>query len=198
MKLDLMAASPSLFHFLRTDPQFYVETGEELLKEAAYIAKRADHVLPRLFRHLPRTPYGVVPVPAEIAPNYTQGRYSSASRDDEAGEYWVNTYAVETRPLYELEALTLHEGVPGHHLQIALAQEMENVPDYRRSTYISAFGEGWGFVCRVLGLRKLASTKTLTAISVGLTYEMWRAARLVVDTGMHALGWSRGTRLWSF
>ena len=177
-------------HFLRTDPQFYVETGEELLKEAAYIAKRADHVLPRLFRHLPRTPYGVVPVPAEIAPNYTQGRYSSASRDDEAGEYWVNTYAVETRPLYELEALTLHEGVPGHHLQIALAQEMENVPDYRRSTYISAFGEGWGLYAEYLGLETGFYQDPYSNFG-RLTYEMWRAARLVVDTGMHALGWSR-------
>lgn len=177
-------------HFLRTDPQFYVETGEELLKEAAYIAKRADHVLPRLFRHLPRTPYGVVPVPAEIAPNYTQGRYSGPSRDDEAGEYWVNTYAVETRPLYELEALTLHEGVPGHHLQIALAMEMENVPGYRRSTYISAFGEGWGLYAEYLGLETGFYQDPYSNFG-RLTYEMWRAARLVVDTGMHAMGWTR-------
>lgn len=177
-------------HFLRTDRQFYVETGEELLKEAAFIAKKADGVLPRLFHHLPRTPYSVEPVPAEIAPNYTQGRYSSPRRDDQPGEYWVNTYAVETRPLYELEALTLHEGVPGHHLQISLAAEMENVPQYRRSTYISAFGEGWGLYAEYLGLETGFYQDPYSNFG-RLTYEMWRAARLVVDTGMHAMGWSR-------
>lgn len=177
-------------HFLRTDRQFYVDTGEELLKEAAFIAKKADGVLPRLFRHLPRTPYAVEPVPAEIAPNYTQGRYSSPRRDDQPGEYWVNTYAVETRPLYELEALTLHEGVPGHHLQISLAAEMENVPQYRRSTYISAFGEGWGLYAEYLGLETGFYQDPYSNFG-RLTYEMWRAARLVVDTGMHAMGWSR-------
>lgn len=189
-EVEFAGTFAEFIHFLRTDPQFYVETGEELLKEAAYIAKRADHVLPRLFRHLPRTPYGVVPVPAEIAPNYTQGRYSGPSRDDEAGEYWVNTYAVETRPLYELEALTLHEGVPGHHLQIALAMEMENVPGYRRSTYISAFGEGWGLYAEYLGLETGFYQDPYSNFG-RLTYEMWRAARLVVDTGMHAMGWTR-------
>lgn len=189
-EVEFAGTFAEFIHFLRTDPQFYVETGEELLKEAAYIAKRADHVLPRLFRHLPRTPYGVVPVPAEIAPNYTQGRYSGPSRDDEAGEYWVNTYAVETRPLYELEALTLHEGVPGHHLQIALAMEMENVPGYRRSTYISAFGEGWGLYAEYLGLETGFYQEPYSNFG-RLTYEMWRAARLVVDTGMHAMGWTR-------
>lgn len=177
-------------HFLRTDPQFYVDTPEALLKEAAYIAKRADGVLPQLFHHLPRTPYTVVPVPAEIAPNYTQGRYSRPSRDDQPGEYWVNTYALETRPLYELEALTLHEGVPGHHLQISLAAEMENMPGYRRATYISAFGEGWGLYAEYLGLETGFYQDPYSNFG-RLTYEMWRAARLVVDTGMHAKGWSR-------
>lgn len=177
-------------HFLRTDPQFYVDSGEQLLKEAAWIAKQADAVLPQLFYTLPRTPYGVAPVPEQLAPNYTQGRYSRSSGDDQAGYYWVNTYAVETRPLYELEALTLHEGVPGHHLQIALAQEMEDVPAYRNATYISAFGEGWGLYAEYLGLETGFYQDPYSNFG-RLTYEMWRAARLVVDTGMHALGWTR-------
>ncbi|RUO26945.1 DUF885 domain-containing protein [Aliidiomarina minuta] len=176
--------------FLRNDPQFYADSAEELLKEAAYIAKQADAALPRFFTHLPRTPYGVAPVPDEIAPNYTTGRYVSARQDDQPGYYWVNTYALDRRPLYELEALTLHEGVPGHHLQIALAQEMDHLPDYRRNTYISAFGEGWGLYAEYLGLEAGFYQDPYSNFG-RLTYEMWRAARLVVDTGMHTMGWSR-------
>ncbi|WP_113907212.1 DUF885 domain-containing protein [Aliidiomarina celeris] len=176
--------------FLRSDPQFYATSAEELLKEAAYIAKKADAVLPRFFKHLPRTPYGVVAVPAEIAPTYTTGRYAGSNSEYDAGYYWVNTYALDRRPLYELEALTLHEAVPGHHLQIALAQEMENVPDYRKSTYISAFGEGWGLYAEYLGLEAGFYQDPYSNFG-RLTYEMWRAARLVVDTGMHTMGWSR-------
>jgi len=140
-------------HFLRTDEQFYAKTPEELLKEAAYMSKKMDHQLPKFFGKLPRQPYGVVPVPAEIAPKYTTGRYSGAPIDsDRAGEYWVNTYALEKRPLYNLEALTLHEAVPGHHLQTALAQELTDLPKFRQNTYISAFGEGWGLYSEKLGL----------------------------------------------
>ncbi|RUO30862.1 DUF885 domain-containing protein [Aliidiomarina sedimenti] len=176
--------------FLRSDDQFYAGSDDELLREAAYIAKRADAALPALFRHLPRTPYGVEPVPAEIAPNYTTGRYVRANRDDQPGFYWVNTYALDRRPLYELEALTLHEAVPGHHLQIALAQEMDQLPEYRREIYISAFGEGWGLYAEYLGLEMGFYTDPYSNFG-RLTYEMWRAARLVVDTGMHTMGWSR-------
>lgn len=176
--------------YLRSDPKFYAETAEELIKEASFIAKRADAELPALFKLLPRQPYGVTEVPAEIAPNYTTGRYSGSRRDDEAGFYWVNTYALDRRPLYELEALTLHEAVPGHHLQIALANEMEDVPDYRRNTYISAFGEGWGLYAEYLGLEMGFYTDPYSNFG-RLSYEMWRAARLVVDTGMHTMGWSR-------
>lgn len=176
--------------YLRTDPKFYAQTPEELLKEASYIAKRADAALPALFKHLPRTPYGVTEVPAEIAPNYTTGRYSRSSRDDQAGFYWVNTYALDRRPLYELEALTLHEAVPGHHLQIALAQEMDDLPDYRRNIYISAFGEGWGLYAEHLGIEAGFYQDPYSNFG-RLTYEMWRAARLVVDTGMHTMGWTR-------
>lgn len=176
--------------YLRNDPKFYADSAEELLKEASYIAKRADAQLPALFKLLPRQPYGVTEVPAEIAPNYTTGRYSGSNRDDRAGFYWVNTYALDRRPLYELEALTLHEAVPGHHLQIALAAEMENVPGYRQNTYISAFGEGWGLYAEYLGLEMGFYTDPYSNFG-RLSFEMWRAARLVVDTGMHTMGWSR-------
>ena len=177
-------------HFLRTDPQFYPETAEELLKEASYIAKQADAMLPKYFGKLPRMPYGIAPVPAQIAPKYTTGRYSGSNRDDEAGYYWVNTYALDKRPLYELTALTLHEAVPGHHLQISLNKELDNLPNFRRYSYISAFGEGWGLYSEYLGL-EAGLYKDPYANFGRLTYEMWRATRLVVDTGMHAKGWTR-------
>jgi uncharacterized protein (DUF885 family) len=176
--------------FLRTDPQFYAKTPDELLRYAAFLAKKADAELPKLFKTLPRTPYGVVAVPAEIAPKYTTGRYSGPSRDDQAGFYWVNTYRLDRRPLYEMEALTLHEAVPGHHLQVALAREQSALPDYRRSFYTSAFGEGWGLYAEYLGL-EMGFYQDPYSNFGRLTYEMWRAARLVVDTGMHSMGWSR-------
>ncbi|TRX58051.1 DUF885 domain-containing protein [Thalassomonas sp. M1454] len=176
--------------FLRTDPQFYATTPEQLLKEASYIAKKMDAQLPKLFKTLPRTPYGVIPVPASIAPKYTTGRYSGPSRDDQPGNYWVNTYALDRRPLYVLEALTLHEAVPGHHLQGSIAREMENVPEFRNRTYISAFGEGWGLYSEYLGIEAGFYQDPYSDFG-RLTYEMWRAVRLVVDTGMHTQGWSR-------
>lgn len=176
--------------FLRTDPQFYPKTADELLKEASFIAKKADGELPKFFKLLPRQPYGVAPVPAEIAPKYTTGRYAGSNRNDRAGFYWVNTYALDRRPLYQLEALTLHEAVPGHHLQGALAREMDDLPDYRRYTYISAFGEGWGLYSEWLG-KEMGFYQDPYSDFGRLSYEMWRAARLVVDTGMHAMGWTR-------
>lgn len=188
--LEFDGSFAEFVEFLRSDSQFYAESAEELMKEAAYIAKQADAALPALFKHLPRTPYGVEPVPDEIAPNYTTGRYARSSADDKPGYYWVNTYALDRRPLYELEALTLHESVPGHHLQIALAQELEDVPDYRRAIYISAFGEGWGLYAEHLGTEAGFYQDPYSDFG-RLTYEMWRAARLVVDTGMHTMGWSR-------
>jgi uncharacterized protein (DUF885 family) len=188
--LDFNGSFADFLHFLRTDPRFYPKTAEELLKEAAYIAKKADAMLPKYFGRLPRTPYGVQPVPAEIAPKYTTGRYSGSQRDDEPGYYWVNTYALDKRPLYELEALTLHEAVPGHHLQISLNKELSKLPQFRRYGYISAFGEGWGLYSEYLGLEAGFYQDPYSNFG-RLTYEMWRAARLVVDTGMHAKGWSR-------
>ncbi len=176
--------------FLRTDPQFYVTKPEQLLKEAAYLSKKIDAKLPKLFYTLPRTPYGVEAVPAEIAPKYTTGRYAGGNGNGEPGFYWVNTYALDRRPLYELEALTLHEAVPGHHLQISLANEQAALPEYRRSFYTSAFGEGWGLYAEYLGL-EVGFYQDPYSNFGRLTYEMWRACRLVVDTGMHTMGWSR-------
>jgi uncharacterized protein (DUF885 family) len=177
--------------FLRTDPRFYPETGEELLKEAAWIAKRMDGQLPKLFKTLPRLPYGIEPVPDEIAPKYTSGRYVGAPEGStRAGTYWVNTYDLDSRPLYALEALTLHEAVPGHHLQVALSRELDGLPPFRRFSYISAFGEGWGLYSERLGLEAGFYTDPYSNFG-RLTYEMWRACRLVVDTGLHAFGWTR-------
>lgn len=177
--------------FLRTDPQFYAKTPEELLKDASYIAKRMDGKLPSLFKTLPRLPYGVEPVPASIAPKYTSGRYNGPTfGSTEPGYYWVNTYALETRPLYNLEALTLHEAVPGHHLQTALASELQGIPDFRRFMYVNAFGEGWGLYSEWLGQEAGFYTDPYSNFG-RLTYEMWRACRLVVDTGIHSMGWSR-------
>ncbi len=178
-------------NFLRTDPQFYASTPEELLKEAAYISKRIDGRLPGFFGKLPRQPYSVEPVPAEIAQNYTTGRYVGAAPDsDRGGQYWVNTYALETRPLYQLAALSLHEAVPGHHMQIALSYEIENAPEFRKQFYPHAFGEGWGLYSEKLGV-EMGIYQTPYEHFGRLSYEMWRACRLVIDTGLHDQGWSR-------
>ena len=176
---------------LRTDERFYAKTPEELLKEASFIAKNIDWTLPRFFGKLPRQPYGVRPVPDFLAPGYTGGRYSPASnKSGRAGEYWVNTYDLKSRPLYVLESLTLHEAVPGHHLQMALNQEVENVPDFRRDLYLSAYGEGWALYCEYLGT-EMGFFKTPYTRFGRLTYDMWRACRLVIDVGIHAKGWSQ-------
>lgn len=181
----------SFLKFLRTDPRFYAKTPDELLKDASYIAKRMDGKLPSLFKTLPRLPYGVEAVPASIAPKYTSGRYNGPTYGStEPGYYWVNTYALETRPLYNLEALTLHEAVPGHHLQTALASELQGIPDFRRFMYVNAFGEGWGLYSEWLGQEAGFYTDPYSNFG-RLTYEMWRACRLVVDTGIHSMGWSR-------
>lgn len=177
--------------FLRTDPQFYANTPEGLLKEAAWIAKRIDYKMPGFFGKLPRQPYGVVPVPDEIAPNYTTGAYYGAPAGGaNGGAYWLNTYALDQRPLYELPSLTLHEAVPGHHHQAALALEMEDVPEFRRDLYFSAFGEGWALYTEKLGV-EMGIYLTPYEHFGRLSYEMWRACRLVIDTGIHARGWSR-------
>ncbi|QIZ78276.1 DUF885 domain-containing protein [Ferrimonas lipolytica] len=188
-ELDFHGSFAEFLTYLRTDPRFYPQTANELLYYAAHLSKQADAMLPKFFATLPRTPYGVKAVPTEIAPKYTTGRYSGSSGNDQPGYYWVNTYALDKRPLYEMEALTLHEAVPGHHLQISLASELALHP-LRRNYYISAFGEGWGLYSEKLGLEGGFYRDPYSNFG-RLTYEMWRACRLVVDTGMHAQGWSR-------
>lgn len=176
---------------LRTNPKFYAETERELLMTASYLAKKLDGKMPEFFGTLPRLSYGVIPVPAEIAANYTTGRYWGGNPEKgRAGNYVVNTYDLKSRPLYNLPALTAHEGVPGHHHQIALAQELENVPRFRQSLYPNAFGEGWGLYSEKLA-GEMGLYETPYERFGQLTYEMWRACRLVVDTGLHWKGWTR-------
>jgi len=177
--------------FLRSDPRFYADNAEDLLEKAAWLAKTIDGKLPGYFGRLPRQPYGVRPVPDDIAPNYTTGRYWGAPLEGRTGGfYMVNTYALDQRPLYTLPALTLHEAVPGHHLQNALARELEDVPPFRRHFRSHAFGEGWGLYSEKLGI-EMGLYETPYEDFGRLTYEMWRACRLVIDTGIHAMGWSR-------
>ncbi|WP_405329995.1 DUF885 domain-containing protein [Leeuwenhoekiella sp. LLG6367-2.1] len=178
--------------FLRTDKQFYVTTGDALLMHARDIAKRIDNELPAYFKKLPRQPYGVIKVPDAIAPKYTTGRYSGSSiNGTQAGHYLVNTYKLDSRTLYTLPALTAHEAVPGHHLQGALNQELgDSIPQFRKNLYLSAYGEGWGLYAEFLA-DEMGIYRTTYEKFGQLTYEMWRACRLVVDTGIHAMGWSR-------
>ncbi len=177
--------------FLRTDPRFYAKTPEELLYFAAWLSKKAEGELPKYFKELPSLPFTVEPIPASIAATYTSGRYSHGSwKDKRPGAYWVNTFKLDSRPLYAMPALTLHEAVPGHHLQNQLIAEQDNVSDLRRNYYISAFGEGWGLYSEFLG-EEMGIYSNDYELFGRLTYEMWRACRLVVDTGIHFKGWSR-------
>lgn len=178
--------------FLRTDEQFYAKTPQQLLMIARDMAKRADAQLPRFFKTLPRKPYGVAPVPDAIAPKYTGGRYIGSPKGSTSpGYYWVNTYDLPSRTLYTLPSLTVHEAVPGHHLQNALTQELgDSIPQFRRNMYVNAYGEGWGLYCEYLAAEMGMYTTPYERFGQ-LTYEMWRACRLVVDTGIHAKGWTR-------
>jgi uncharacterized protein (DUF885 family) len=183
-------AFQDFLEFLRTDDRFYVTTGEALLKETALVLKRMDGELPRLFGVLPRLPYGIRAIPDFSAPGNTTAYYYPAPGDgSRAGVYYVNTYDLRSRPLYEIEALSLHEAVPGHHLQIALQQELA-LPNFRRFNGFTAFVEGWALYAERLGLEAGFYVDPYSNFG-RLSYEMWRACRLVVDTGMHALGWTR-------
>jgi len=177
--------------FLRTDPQFYFSKSEDLVVAYRDIAKRADAELPALFSELPRLPYGVRAFPDFEAPNQVTAMYYPGAADgSRAGYFMVNTYRPDIRPKYEMETLTLHEAVPGHHLQIARAQELRHLPDFRRNGSYTAFIEGWALYAESLG-RQMGFYSDPYARFGQLMYEMWRACRLVVDTGIHSLGWSR-------
>ena len=191
-ELNFQGSFDDFFKFLRTDDQFYATTPKELLMYARDISKRADEQLPRFFKTLPRKPYGVAPVPDAIAPKYTGGRYVGTSKNSsEPGYYWVNTYDLKSRTLYTIPALTVHEAVPGHHLQSALNNELgDSIPRFRRNLYLSAYGEGWGLYTEFLA-DEMGIYTTLYEKFGKFTYEMWRACRLVVDTGIHAKGWTR-------
>ncbi len=178
-------------NFLRTDPQFYFDRPEELLAAYRDIAKRADAELVKLFGTLPRLPYGVVPVPSYAEKSQTTAYYQPGSLEaGRPGSFFANTYDLTSRPKWEMEALTLHEAVPGHHLQIAIGQELEEQPWFRRFGGYTAYVEGWGLYSESLG-ETMGFYQDPYAKFGQLTYEMWRAIRLVVDTGMHHLGWSR-------
>ena len=190
-KTGFQGSFAEFIKFLRTDPRFYVDTPAQLLKETALILKRIDGELPRLFKTLPRLSYGIRPIPDFSAPGNTTAYYFPGPGDGtRAGVYYVNTYDLKSRPLYEIEALSLHEAVPGHHLQIALQQELEDLPNLRRFEGITSFVEGWALYAERLGLEMGFYTDPYSDFG-RLSYEMWRACRLVVDTGMHALGWTR-------
>ncbi|WP_375419570.1 DUF885 family protein [uncultured Sphingomonas sp.] len=174
---------PAFLKFLRTDKRFYARTPQELLNRAAWISKIVDGKLSRYFRRLPRMRFAIKPVPAEVAPFYTGGRGGP-------GIYLVNTYDLPARPLYSLPALTLHESAPGHAFQMPLAAENKTLPAFRRDGYLSVYGEGWALYCEALG-EEMGIYETPYEVFGMLSYQMWRAARLVVDTGIHAKGWPR-------
>jgi uncharacterized protein (DUF885 family) len=174
---------PAFLAFLRKDPQFYAKTPEELLMRAAWIAKRFDGKASQYFGLLPRARFAIKPVPDDLAPFYTSGRGGP-------GVYLVNTYNLPGRPLYNLTALTLHESAPGHAFQMPIALEHKQQPEFRQHTYLSSYGEGWALYCEILG-QEMGMYDTPYDRFGMLNYQIWRAARLVVDTGIHSQGWSR-------
>ena len=181
----------AFLEFLRSDEQFYKTNEQDYLNHVAWVAKSIDGKLPGYFSRLPSNPYGIKPIPAQTAPRTATAYYQPGASDGtRAGQYFVNTYDLSSRPLYEVVGLTLHEGVPGHHLQISFQQENQSLPQWRREYYFHAYGEGWGLYSEWLGQEMGVYTTPYERFG-RLIYEVWRAVRLVVDTGMHAKGWAR-------
>ena len=179
----------SFLNYLRTSPRFYYDNGEDLLNAYLIMAKKIDPLLPKIFKVFPRAPYGVIPIPEESAPFTTTAYYNGPAKG-RPGYFYANLYKPESRPKYEIPVLTVHEAVPGHHFQISLAQELENVPTFRKYLSFTAFVEGWGLYSEELGEFMGIYDDPYDKFGQ-LTYDMWRAIRLVVDTGMHYKGWSR-------
>jgi prolyl oligopeptidase len=190
-ELEFEGSFDDFLTFLRTDPQFYYDTPEELFEGYLAISKRIDPELVKVFGKLPRMPYGLRPIPDNIAPDTTTAYYNRPAADgSRPGYYYVNLYRPEVRPKYEMEVLSIHEAVPGHHLQISLQMELEEMPNFRKYSGFTAFTEGWGLYSESLGY-EMGFYKDPYSKFGALTYDMWRAVRLVVDTGMHFKGWTR-------